>query len=201
MGFLQLLSADSLSATYNTKTHQLILNAQGKAPNYTSGISFQRKPLIGGLLFALEGWVGPRGEGNMSFDITDHFDVELPSKATPSNTIVIKMLDGTKTIPIMFVPPPPPPGAASSNGSNGANTKTPQVPEDKDVGTTDLTVLYKEPFNIVSLLSGGIYLCAELYSCRTPEIPRLLTNLSRPMESVFPQGVPLTCPSTGPSSP
>lgn len=164
MGFLQLVPADSLTATYKTKTHKLSLNAKGNALTFTSSVSFQRMPWEGGLLFDLQGWVGPRAIGTTPYDITDYFDIELPNVVTPSNTIIVKTADGNKTIDIVYEPPLPR-GAASNGGSNGASDKTVQVPETKDGGATDRTVLYKMPFDIVSL-SERIYLYNELCESR-----------------------------------
>jgi hypothetical protein len=53
MGFLQLIPAENLSATYDAQKHHLILYAQGQVQDATSGIMFSRQTWAGGLKFNL----------------------------------------------------------------------------------------------------------------------------------------------------
>jgi hypothetical protein len=59
MGFFGRIPATELKARYNTVSKQLILFASGEAVRSTSAITFQRQQFVGGLKFALNGWVGP----------------------------------------------------------------------------------------------------------------------------------------------
>lgn len=80
MGFLQLIPATTLSATYDGETRTLVLRAQGQAQNYTSGIHFIARVTPGGTsAFQLMGWVGPIGPGTTAYDHPQRFDnVEFP---------------------------------------------------------------------------------------------------------------------------
>lgn len=65
MGFLELIPADELAATYDGI--DLILYAQGQVQDYTTGIMFSRQPWAGGLKFDLEGWVGPLHDSHSKY--------------------------------------------------------------------------------------------------------------------------------------
>lgn len=80
MGFLQLIPATELNATYDGETRTLLLRAQGQAQNYTSGIHFlhgtepMNRPT-----FRLMGWVGPVGKGTTAYDHLQRFEnMEYP---------------------------------------------------------------------------------------------------------------------------
>lgn len=69
MGFLQLIPATTLGATYDSETRTLLLRAQGQAQNYTYGIHFApRTSPVGRDTFQLMGWVGPLGKGTTAYD-------------------------------------------------------------------------------------------------------------------------------------
>jgi hypothetical protein len=75
MGFLQLIPANQLTATYDGETRTLLLRAQGQAQNYTSGIHFLFLPTPGRLdTFQLLGWVGPIGPGTTAYDHLQRFE-------------------------------------------------------------------------------------------------------------------------------
>lgn len=75
MGFLQLIPATQLNATYDGETRTLILSAQGQVQNYTSGIHFSPATPQGGIdTFKLLGWVGPIGKGTTAYDHLQRFE-------------------------------------------------------------------------------------------------------------------------------
>lgn len=152
MGFLQTIPATTLTASYLTKSQTLRLEAKGDAQNYTGGIAFHRMPWAGGLLFKLEGWVGPVAMGWTPYDIVNDFKMDLPNPVMPSNIVLIDTLEGRKEVPIVFEPPLAKNGTNGTNG-NGLSARVEaqsQPPESKALDGQKLTVLYKEPFNIVS---------------------------------------------------
>ncbi|KAF8532916.1 hypothetical protein BDD12DRAFT_867840 [Trichophaea hybrida] len=89
MGFFGLEPADKLAASYEKATQTLTLYAEGTVPNFTSGITFNRAPWMGGLKFTLDGWTGPRGEGSRPYVHDQSFKFDLPSHAFPSGTVTI----------------------------------------------------------------------------------------------------------------
>lgn len=89
MGFFGLIPANELKARYNTVSKQLILIASGEAVCYTTSITFQRQQFLGGLKFALNGWVGPITGGEQPYNHVQSFSIELPNREIfPSNTVV-----------------------------------------------------------------------------------------------------------------
>lgn len=80
MGFLQLIPASQLHATYDGETRTLLLRAKGDAQNYTSGIHFFAGTSPDGSdLFKLMGWVGPIGKGTTPYDHLQRFEhMEYP---------------------------------------------------------------------------------------------------------------------------
>lgn len=78
MGFLQLIPASQLDATYDGETRTLLLRAQGQAQNYTSGIHFvpatAGSPPAARDAFQLMGWVGPIGKGTTAYDHVQRFE-------------------------------------------------------------------------------------------------------------------------------
>jgi len=85
----QLIPADSITASYDNEAKLLILKASGTHVDLTRDIEFRRLPFDGGLLFELIGWVGPVVHGESPYEITDSFNIDLPSIVFPSNTVVI----------------------------------------------------------------------------------------------------------------
>ncbi|KAM5381443.1 hypothetical protein ACJA88_004518 [Fusarium oxysporum] len=85
----QLIPADSITASYDNEAKLLILKASGTHVDLTRDIEFRRLPFDGGLLFELIGWVGPVVHGESPYEITDSFNIDLPSIVFPSNTVVV----------------------------------------------------------------------------------------------------------------
>ncbi|KAF5020944.1 hypothetical protein F66182_7025 [Fusarium sp. NRRL 66182] len=86
---LQLIPADNITAVYDGESGQLLLRAAGKHADFTRDISFHRLPFTGGLLFQLQGWVGPIIRGESPYQVTDGFNIQLPTRALPSNTVIV----------------------------------------------------------------------------------------------------------------
>ncbi|KAF8243673.1 hypothetical protein K440DRAFT_611768 [Wilcoxina mikolae CBS 423.85] len=144
MGFFGLEPADKLAASYVAAT--LTLHAEGTVPNFTSGITFNRVPWMGGLKFSLDGWTGPRGEGSRPYVHDQSFKIELPSLALPSGNVIIVTanhphgivvpIDGLEQLqqsPSDVQPQPLPPG----------NTEQHIISD-----PTHITALFKLPFEI-----------------------------------------------------
>jgi hypothetical protein len=80
MGFLQLIPATELNATYDSETRTLLLRARGQAQNYTTGIQFVAAASpAAAATFRLMGWVGPIGPGTTAYDHLQRFEnAEFP---------------------------------------------------------------------------------------------------------------------------
>ncbi|MCB2408811.1 hypothetical protein [Hymenobacter lucidus] len=91
MGFLGLIPATDLAATYNVRTRLLTLSARGEARDFTYGITFDRVPYMGGLKFQLMGWTGPLKdpESYSPYTHQQSYAIQLPSPAFPSNSLLI----------------------------------------------------------------------------------------------------------------
>ncbi|RHZ72749.1 hypothetical protein CDV55_103798 [Aspergillus turcosus] len=75
MGFLELIPADELKATYDGQ--DLILSAQGQVQDHTTGITFSRQPYAGFFRFELEGWVGPLHDSHSKYKHEQRFKIHL----------------------------------------------------------------------------------------------------------------------------
>ena len=99
MGFLGLMYADALAASYKTGDQTLTLYAKvnlGLRPQFVRDQSF-----VGGLLFDLEGWsLVPGSESESKDEEYVSFTQEIPFPnikiASPSNTVVIRTLNYPK---------------------------------------------------------------------------------------------------------
>jgi hypothetical protein len=103
MGFLGLVPASQLAATYDPNVRALSLFAKGTTKKYTASIHFQRDPhWVGGLKFDLEGWIGPLGEGPKPYEREGNFAFGLPSKDYPSADVIIATANNPegKVVPI-----------------------------------------------------------------------------------------------------
>ncbi|KAF4471615.1 hypothetical protein FALBO_1472 [Fusarium albosuccineum] len=89
LSHLQLIPADSITALYDNDNQTLLLKANGERVDITRDIRFHQLPFVGGLLFELQGWVGPVVQGDSHYSITDKFPIQLPSRVFPSNTVVV----------------------------------------------------------------------------------------------------------------
>ncbi|KAI8711126.1 hypothetical protein NCS52_01488000 [Fusarium sp. LHS14.1] len=87
--YLQLIAADSISALYDNDTQTLFLKASGKQVDITRDITFHRLPFTGGLLFQLQGWVGPIIDKESPYSINQGFNIQLPSRVFPSHTVIV----------------------------------------------------------------------------------------------------------------
>ncbi|KAF5649669.1 hypothetical protein F52700_565 [Fusarium sp. NRRL 52700] len=85
----QLIPANTITACYDSDANSLLLYASGTHVDITKDIAFVQKPLDGGLLFALQGQVGPVTNGQSYYEITDNFNIELPNMVYPSDTVVV----------------------------------------------------------------------------------------------------------------
>ncbi|KAF5249444.1 hypothetical protein FANTH_5325 [Fusarium anthophilum] len=138
----QLIPADSISASYDNEAKLLILKASGTHVDLTRDIKFRRLPFEGGLLFELIGWVGPIIRGESPYEITDSFNIDLPSIVFPSNTVVVNTENKKRwVVPIQY---------NNSNGQAATNGKAEvELPEIKQVSEDKkISVLAHEPFDI-----------------------------------------------------
>jgi hypothetical protein len=155
MGFLGLVPADKVTATYLVQKRQLVLQAAGTVPCVTTGIKFERVPFfVGGLKFTLEGWTGPLTGETEQYNIETSFSIQLPNRATPSNNILVETAnhpDGLE-VPIVFDPftiiskPTPDPAPAAPTKADEPITPAPStflaVPDEQ------VNALWKESFTI-----------------------------------------------------
>lgn len=150
MGFLQLIPAKKLAAAYNTVTKVLYLYAEGDAQNYTSGIHFVQNTILGGYKFSIMGWVGPLGKGTTPYRYTQQFQINLDGHAGYPKELIIA--DSTH-----------PNGQAVKIQYLGTGVDEPAFAKDDKVisgsqglaglggNNRQITVLFKEPFNITQL--------------------------------------------------
>ncbi|KAF5552786.1 hypothetical protein FNAPI_7007 [Fusarium napiforme] len=138
----QLIPADSITASYDNEAGLLILKASGTHVDLTRDIAFRRLPFAGGLLFELIGWVGPIIRGDSPYEITDSFNIELPSIVFPSNTVVVNTENKQHwVVPIQY---------NNTNEQAATNGKAEvELPEIKQVSEDKkINVLADEPFTI-----------------------------------------------------
>jgi hypothetical protein len=161
MGFLGLVPADQVTAMYLVETHTLRLQATGTVLVVTSGIKFDRQPLLGGLKFALEGWTGPLTGETESYKAELEFTIQLPNPALPSDYLTVVTANHPEglEVPIRFtgliVPPktPDPPPVVSTSPDKPRVAEKPATPAPPlfttDVAEDDqINVLYKTSFQI-----------------------------------------------------
>ncbi|RYC91367.1 hypothetical protein BFJ63_vAg5955 [Fusarium oxysporum f. sp. narcissi] len=138
----QLIPADSITASYDNEAKLLILKASGTHVDLTRDIEFRRLPFDGGLLFELIGWVGPVVYGESPYEITDSFNIDLPSIVFPSNTVVVNTENKQHwVVPIQYNKTT---GQAATNGK--AEVELPEV--EQVSGDQKIVVLADEPFTI-----------------------------------------------------
>ncbi|KXH50424.1 hypothetical protein CSIM01_05482 [Colletotrichum simmondsii] len=91
------ITKQGLQAFYDNDNKQLILRAQGNAISITTGIEFKRiQQFVGGLLFELQGWVGPVTHGTQPYEVENTFNIDLPNRVTPSGYLFIKGAEGAE---------------------------------------------------------------------------------------------------------
>ncbi|KAA8905685.1 hypothetical protein FN846DRAFT_950250 [Sphaerosporella brunnea] len=157
MGFKGLVPADKLAATYNPKTRKLILVAEGEVQKYTYNIQFERLSWMGGLKFSLQGWTGPIGPGTAPYTHEQSFSITLPSKELPSGEVIIVTANYPKgkAVPIHWLgrlgaadEPAPTPLADEEPAPATPVSKDPTSQQNVITNETDMTVLFKLPFDI-----------------------------------------------------
>ncbi|OHE97906.1 hypothetical protein CORC01_06769 [Colletotrichum orchidophilum] len=84
------ITQNGLSAHYDNDNKLLLLTSRADAVHITTDIHFRQIQILGGLLFVVEGWVGPVTQGTEPYTVTDSFPIELPSRVFPSGYVVIK---------------------------------------------------------------------------------------------------------------
>ena len=155
MGFLGLIPADELAAGYNPGTHTLSLFAKGEAQNFTYGIEFERQTWFGGLKFNLMGWTGPLGQGTTPYSHEQGFQIQLPSPALPSGTVIIVTANHPKgvSVPIRWVglhddADATPNTLLTAEAAPETDTAEAAEPQNLPPGHEQLNVLFKMPFQI-----------------------------------------------------
>jgi hypothetical protein len=89
MSFLGLVPADQVGALYILPERVLRLEASGTVPIVTTGITFDRQALPGGLKFVLEGWSGPLIGETEPYVVSQEFPITLPNPAIPSGKVIV----------------------------------------------------------------------------------------------------------------
>jgi len=162
MGFLGLIPADKLAASYDPQNKVLILYAEGKAKKYTTGIHFvQDLHFVGGLKFDLEGWTGPIGPGWQPYKIKGEFPLTLPSVVTPGKDVIIVTANypGGHAVTIRWLgyigdPPAPNPNVGDLSISDGEIPKQPPVTIN---GSNNIVAFWGQPFNIAAPAESNKY--------------------------------------------
>jgi hypothetical protein len=168
MGFLQLIPATELSATYYGSTRTLQLRAQGQAQNYTSGIHFVATISPEGRSnFRLMGWVGPIGKGTTPYTHLQNFDnMEFPGA-------YVEIADaghpGGLAVHVAIVP----------DAEAGAAAPTPDVRHVAVGGDLDLRAsVWAQPGASQSLERDAAYLALESAGIQNPSGgPEIVWNL------------------------
>ncbi|KAH8689608.1 hypothetical protein BGW36DRAFT_391211 [Talaromyces proteolyticus] len=143
MGFLQMISADELSAVYHVNEGQLVLNAEGKTQDFTTGITFIRQPFPGGLKFNLEGWVGPLNGKTSTYNKTQGFDIAPP---IPKEVVIVTAnYPNGKLVPVEITPSGTGVALVSKEGRSTAGPSDTNivVPE-----TETITARIRTPFKV-----------------------------------------------------
>jgi hypothetical protein len=138
----QLIPADSITASYDNEAKLLILKASGNHVNIARDIAFRRLPFDGGLLFELSAWVGPVVLGESPYEITDSFNIELPSIVFPSNTVVANTENKKHwVVPIQY-------NKTTQQAATNGKAEV-ELPEIKQIsGDQKIVVLDDTPFTI-----------------------------------------------------
>ncbi|TGE23930.1 hypothetical protein E5K00_01565 [Hymenobacter aquaticus] len=149
MGFLGLIPATDLAASYNVRTRQLTLFAKGEARDFTYGFTFDRVPSLGGLKFELLGWTGPlKDPASYSPYVHEQaFAIQLPSPVFPSDSVLIvdeNHREGV-AVDIRYTGGLPPATADQDTGAAGAASPSPTPATALD---EHVTVMLGENFNI-----------------------------------------------------
>ncbi|KAF4450451.1 hypothetical protein F53441_6450 [Fusarium austroafricanum] len=145
---LQLIPAESVTANYDNEAGILLLKASGKQVDFTRDIHFFRKPFSGGLLFDLQGQVGPVILRESLYEVTNGFNIALPSPTNPSNNVVIDTEGKRWVIPIHY-------NNESSQQAQATNGKAQSdLPETKEIPGDDKIVVYDQTPFIISQIDS-----------------------------------------------
>ncbi|KAM6507062.1 hypothetical protein FALCPG4_018452 [Fusarium falciforme] len=151
---LQLIAADSISALYDNDTETLFLKASGKHVDITRDITFHRLPFTGGLLFQLQGWVGPIINNESPYSITQGFNIQLPSRVFPSNTVVVNTEN--KKSWVIPIHPLLKHGRQESQAAPDGDAP-PKIPEVNVVsGNSEIVTGLGQTFTLKHLINAGI---------------------------------------------
>ncbi|QKX59458.1 uncharacterized protein TRUGW13939_06592 [Talaromyces rugulosus] len=169
MGFLQIISADELSAVYHVNEGQLALNAEGETKEVTTGITFIRQPFPGGLKFNLEGWVGPLTGKTSTYKKTQGYDIAPP---IPKEVVIVTAnYPNGKLVPVEITPSGTRVPSASKDGDTNivvpetetisARIGTPfKVKQSKNIGSSqlgDISINYNDQYVLLknASIQGG----------------------------------------------
>lgn len=145
MSFRVLIPADKLAASYS-KSRKLVLYAEGKVQEGIHGIEFVRVPWAGGLKFELEGWTGPLFDKDRDYIHDQAFDIQLPNRVYPSNTVIIVTANHPEgeVVQINWL------DAKYQPAKNDVTSKelAPSEPQLLSANDVQLNELFKEPFTI-----------------------------------------------------
>jgi hypothetical protein len=103
MGFYGTEPFTTASATYVwmglDSPGAFIVEVEGDAPNYTSGIQLVRDPhFVGGLKIDVMGWTGPLGEGTAPYQVKGTFPGEF------RNEIIVSGANGDQVVKVEQIP-------------------------------------------------------------------------------------------------
>ncbi|KAG8533437.1 uncharacterized protein KY384_002220 [Bacidia gigantensis] len=156
MAILQLVPATKLSAFYNPHYAILTLGASGESDFPRFAIKFERRIILGGLLFDLNAWVDPVRTGPVEpYEKSQDFRIPNLRVVCPDNKVLIKTANQPQgeLVEITWggLNPPDPPksevnGASSTGQGKGDQVaRQPQV-IDREVET--ITVFWGQDFAI-----------------------------------------------------
>jgi hypothetical protein len=152
MGFLGLIPADHLAASYESGKQLLTLYADGNVQKFTSGIRFFRDlDFVGGLRFFLQGWTGPLAQGTEPYKYEQAFPIQLITPyyvVNPNEVIVVTANhpDGV-IVPIHWLNSDAPPKDSKSTEASDLPPLAIGIPEPPK----DIWVLEGENFEIPNL--------------------------------------------------
>ncbi|WP_225768358.1 hypothetical protein [Inquilinus sp. Marseille-Q2685] len=102
MGFYQSEPFDTAKASFVQRPDGFgvfLVEVQGNAPNYTTGITLVRDPhWVGGLKIDVMGWTGPLGQGTTPYVVRGSF----PGQYVPK--IIVSGSNGDRVVPVEAIP-------------------------------------------------------------------------------------------------
>jgi hypothetical protein len=178
MGFLGLIPADKVTASYDPEKQILTLIAEGKVKKYTTGIHFVRDcHFVGGLKYDLEGWTGPIGKGWEPYVCEQEIHIHFPSVISSGKDIIIATANDSKgevvTVRWLGYADGEPASIPSVTDLNLTDKKIPEQPPVTMTCPNEMTVIYGVPFPIVSGAESNKY-----YSCTVKFDSNYLTMIN-----------------------